>query len=161
MIRIQAEYDGEIEVGVGSERLREFLNDARNFVELMPGVESITAGANDTRRWTIRADVPLLGSMRAVFPVEQTDDGAERIEWSPVSDERKNFLRYAATLEPRGADRTLVRITQRVEMRREKASELHTLAGWIGERRISAEMTRRIGEMMKTFLESARQNLER
>jgi len=161
VFRIQAEYDGEIEVGVGPERVREFLNDARNFVELMPGVESITAGANDTRRWTIRADVPLLGSMRAVFPVEQTDDGAERIEWSPVSDERKNFLRYAATLEPRGADRTLVRITQRVEMRREKASELHTLAGWIGERRISAEMTRRIGEMMKTFLESARQNLER
>ena len=160
MFRIQAEYDGQIEVGVTLARVREFLDDARNFVELMPGIESITAAAEGVRRWLIRADVPILGAMRATFAVRQTEDAPERVEWSPVADERKNLLRYAATLEPRGPGRTLIRITQRVEMRREKASELHTLAVWIGEKRISTEMQRRIGEMMQTFLERARTKLE-
>lgn len=160
MFRIQAEYDDQIEVGASVERVREFLNDTRNFVELMPGVESITAGTGNTRRWVIRADVPVLGAMRAMFNVQQTEDSPERIEWSPVAEERKNLLRYTATFEPHTSGRTLVRITQRVEMRREKASELHMLAGWVGEKRISAEMQRGISDMMRAFLEQARVKLK-
>lgn len=160
MFKIQSDYDGQIEVRASVERVRAFINDTRNFLALMPGVESITEEASDARRWTISADVPLIGQMRATFAVRRTDDRPERIEWSPAGDERKNFLRYAATFEPRGEGGTRVRITQRVEMRRERARELHIMAGLIGESRISAEMERRIGQMMQTFLERARAKLE-
>lgn len=160
MFKIQADYDGQIEVKASADRVREFIRDERNFIELMPGVESISEGAGGIKRWTIRADVPLIGRIRQTFPVRQTEDRPERIEWSPAADERKNLLRYAATFEPRGENRTLVRITQRVELRRERASEIHMLAGLIGERKISAEMERRVGEMMRTFLENARRKLE-
>jgi hypothetical protein len=160
LFKIQADYDGQIEVRASVERVREFIGDARNFVELMPGVDSIIDGAGGVKRWTISANVPLIGEMRQMFPVRQTEDEEDRIEWSPVAEERKNLLRYSATFEPRRENRTLVRITQRVELRRERASEIHTLAGLIGERRISREMEQRVGEMMRTFLENARRKLE-
>ena len=160
MFRIKAEYSEQVELKASVERARKFFSELRNFAELMPGVESIRKEAGGIIRWTVRADMPLLGAMRAAFAVEQTDDSPQRIEWSPAPSERQNYLRYAADFEQRGAASTLVRIVQRVEMRRQHARELHLLAGLVGEGRISAEMQKRVTEMVKTFLERARLKLE-
>lgn len=160
MFRIKAEYSEQVELKTSLERAREFFGELRNFAELMPGVESIRTEASGIIRWTVRADIPLLGAMRAAFAVEQTADTPERIEWSPAAAEKQNYLRYAAAFEQRGPSSTLVRIVQRVEMRRQHARELHLLAGLVGEGRISAEMQKRVTEMVKTFLARARTRLE-
>ena len=160
MFRIKAEYTEQLELRTGVERAREFFTEWRNFVELMPGIESIRAEASGLLRWTVRTDVPVLGPMRAAFAVEKTDDRPDRVEWSPAPIEKKNYLRYAASFVERGASSTIVRITQHVEMRRQHARELHMLAGLVGESRISAEMQKRVAEMIKTFLERARAKLE-
>ena len=159
MFRIKAEHSEQIEVKTSIERAREFFNNLRNVVDLMPGIEGIKSEADGIMRWMVRAEVPMLGSMRAAFTVERTDDRTNRIEWSPASIEKKNFLRYAAVFEERGA-KTLVRIVQHVEMRRRHARELHILAGLVGEGRISAEMQKHVATMIKTFLERARAKLE-
>ena len=159
MFRIKANYSEQLEIKTSLERAREFFGELRNFAELMPGVEGIKAEAGGLMRWMIRADVPMLGAMRAAFTVERTEDKPERLEWSPASIEKQNYLRYAATFEERGA-KTLVRIVQHVEMRRQHAKELHLLAGIVGEGRISAEMQKRVAEMIKTFLQRARAQLE-
>jgi carbon monoxide dehydrogenase subunit G len=159
VFRIKAEYSEQLEVKTSMERAREFFGELRNFVELMPGIEAIKNQAGGIKLWMVRADVPALGSMRANFTVEQTVDSPFHIEWSPASTERMNFLRYVAAFEQRGA-RTLVRIVQHVEMRRQHARDLHLLAGLVGEGRISAEMQRQIAAMIKTFMERARARLE-
>jgi len=45
-------------------------------------------------------------------------------------------------------------------LRRPHAKDLHMLAGLVGEGAISAEMQKRVAEMIKTFLERARVKLE-
>lgn len=160
MFRIKAEYSEQIIVRASIERAREFFGEIRNFVELMPGIESIRSEAGGVMRWMVKAEVPALGTMRQAFTVELTHDRPERIEWSPAAQENKNYLRYAAVFEPKGARATLVRIAQHVEIRRKNAKELHLLAGLIGEGRISAEMQKRVSEMIKTFLERSRERLE-
>lgn len=159
MFRIKAEYSEQVEVKTTLDRAREFFGEMRNFVDLMPGIEAITNEANGIKRWLVRAEVPMLGPMRAGFAVELTEDLPHRIEWSPAHSESKNYLRYAAVFEERGAA-VLVRIVQRVEMRRKHAKELHLMAGLIGENRISAEMEKRVGEMIRTFIQRARTKLE-
>ncbi len=159
MFRIKAEYNEQIEVKTSMERARAFFGELGNIVELMPGIEGIKKEAGGVMRWLVRADVPVLGAMRAAFAVEKTDDRPERLEWSPAAIEKQNYLRYAADFEERGK-KTLVRIVQRVEMRRQHAKELHLLAGLAGETRISAEMQKRVTEMIKTFLQRARAQLE-
>jgi hypothetical protein len=160
VFRIKAEYSEQIVVRASIERAREFFGEIRNFVDLMPGIESIRREANGVMRWMVRAEVPALGTMRQAFAVELTEDRLERLEWSPAPQENKNYLRYAAIFEPRGARATLVRIAQHVEIRRKHAKELHLLAGLVGEGRISAEMQKRVTEMIKTFLERARDRIE-
>lgn len=166
MFQVKASYEGQMDVRASLQRVREFLSDLRNFVELMPGVESITLNAqNETMRgaarWVIRADVPVVGAMRLPFLVAQTENDEGRIEWSPAPNERKNLLRYAATFRrDEETDSTRTRISLRVEVRRQNARELHFLAGLVGDARLSQEMQRRINEMMKGFLEKARGRLQ-
>jgi len=159
MFRIRAEHSEQIEVKTSVERAREFFDNLRNVADLMPGIENITTEASGVKRWMVRADIPMLGTMRVAFAVEQTADQPERIEWSPAATEKKNYLRYAATFQQRGAQ-TLVRIVQHVELRRQHARELHMLAGLAGESRISAELQRRVADMLRTFLARARARLE-
>ena len=141
------------------ERAREFFGELRNFVDLMPGIENIRREAGGIMRWIVRAEVPIIGAVHASFTVEKTQDQPDRLEWSPARSEMKNYLRYAAAFEARGA-KTLIRIAQHVELRRPHAKDLHLLAGLVGEGPISAEMQKRVAEMIKTFLQRARAKLE-
>jgi hypothetical protein len=159
MFQVKAGFDEKLEVKTTLERAREFFGDVRNFAELMPGVEQIKQEAGGVARWLIRAEVPVIGAMRQAFSVAQVEDRPDRIEWSPAPQERVNFLRYYAAFEQQGA-RVLVRVVQRVELRRARPAELHMLAGLVGERRLSAELQKGVTEMMRTFLQRARARLE-
>jgi hypothetical protein len=159
VFQIKAGYDEQLEIRTTLDEARSFFGDLRNFVELMPGVESIKTEAGGVVRWLIRTDVPIIGAIRQAFAVEQTDDRPERIEWSPALQERGNFLRYVAQFEERGA-RVLVKIVQRVELRRQHARELHLMAGLVGAARLSTELQRGVTDMMRTFLQRARAKLE-
>ena len=159
MFRITANFDSQIEVGVPASEARAFFNEPRNFVELMPGVEAIDKLADARRRWTIAAPVPVLGSMRQSFVVAETENTEARVEWSPAPGETANLLRYSAEFTAQGETRTLIRLRQKVEIRRERAKDLHALAGWVGEERISKEMSRGVTTMMNAFLQSAKRRL--
>ncbi len=159
MFRIKASYADQLELSTTVERAREFFGELRNFADLMPGIEGIRKEAGGIIRWAVRADVPIIGAVHATFTVEKTEDSPERLEWSPARSEMKNYLRYAAAFEERG-NKVLIKIVQHVELRRKQAKDLHRLAILVGEGRISAEMQKRVREMIKTFLERARVKLE-
>ena len=160
MFQLRAAFSEQVEWRTSAEAARAFFNDLRNFVELMPGVERITAEAGGIARWLIRAEVPVVGAIRQAFAVSKTLDEPARIEWSPVAGESKNFLRYVATFEERGLT-TRIRIEQRVELRRTSARELHMLAGLAGEGRLSAALQKGVTEMLHSFLQRARARLEK
>lgn len=160
MFTIRANYSDKIEVKTSLEKARAFFADIKNFVELMPSIESIHTDAKGISHWTIRAEIPFAGSMMQRFAVELVENSTERIEWLPVTGESKNLLRYAADFMEKGKDLTLVQFSQTVELRRNSARELHLLAGFAGESIISSEMTKKITEMLKLFIQRARERLE-
>ncbi len=160
MFTIRAAYSDKVEIKTGLQRANEFFTDIKNFVELMPGVESIHTDGKGLTHWKIRAEIPFIGEMRQNFTVELSEKNDERIEWSPAGGEKQNLLRYAVDFTEKGANLTMVQFSQTVEMRRDSARELHLLAGLAGESIISGEMSKRVAEMIKTFVRRARERLE-
>ena len=134
--------------------------DIKNFVELMPGVESIHTDGKGLTHWKIRAQIPIVGEMKQSFTVELSEKNDDRIEWSPAPGEKQNLLRYAVDFVEKAQNLTLVQFSQTVEMRRDSARDLHLLAGLAGESIISGEMSKRVAEMIKTFVQKARERLE-
>ena len=126
----------------------------------MIGVESIIALSDTLHRWTIRVDFPIIGTIKQEFLVERTEDSEETIEWTPAQNEAQNLLKYSADFQPISENETMVRLMQMVELRREKASQLHFLAGMAGEAAISKEMGSHIGKMLDIFLQTAKTRLE-
>nr|MBA2620444.1 hypothetical protein [Acidobacteriota bacterium] len=111
-------------------------------------------------RWTIRAEIPIVGAMRQSFNVELSESSDERIEWRPKSGERENLLRYAADFLEKGEGATLVQFSQNVELRRQRAKDLHLLAGLAGEKRVSQGMQWEVAGMIKKFVQKAKEKLD-
>src|SRR5438270_13711053 len=103
MFAIRAAFDEQVEWRTSAERAREFFSDLRNYAELMPGVERITADALGVARWPIRAEARVVGSLRQAFSVFQAVDPPSGIECSPAAAESKNSLRCSATSVRRAA----------------------------------------------------------
>ncbi|MFN6964913.1 MAG: hypothetical protein ACK4S4_14260 [Pyrinomonadaceae bacterium] len=161
MFTVRAGYSDQIEVRTSADKVREFFADYRNFVELMPGINSIHTDAKGVAHWKIQAEIPLVGQMIQKFAVELAEATEERIEWFPVRSEAQNFLRYSADFLEKARNVTVVQFTQMVELRRRSARELHMLAGVVGESVISNEMSKKISEMIRTFIQRAKEKLEK
>ena len=161
MFTVKAGYSDDIELKTSIDRAREFFADIRNFADLMPGIASIHTDAKGVAHWKIEAELPLVGSMIQKFAVELAEDSEDRIEWFPVPVETQNFLRYSADFLQKAKDVTLVHFSQMVELRRKSARDLHMLAGVAGETLISTEMSKKIAEMIRVFIQRAKERLER
>lgn len=160
MFTVRAAYSDQVEVKTSLEKVGAFFADIKNFVELMPSIESIHTDGKGVTHWKIRAEIPVIGAMQQSFAVELSEKSGERIEWSPLKGEKQNFLRYAVDLIEKEANSTLVQFSQTVEMRRDSARDLHLLAGLAGESIISREMSKRVAEMIKIFVRKMRERLE-
>lgn len=160
MFKVRANFSETFEFEAGFDRVREFFSDIRNFVEHMPSIESIHTDSKGITYWRIRADIPFVGSFVERFAVRETENSDERVEWSPIETESYNLLRYAADFLPKSGRSTLVKFSQNIELRRSSASDLHLLAGLVGETLIGNEMSRRIAHMLHSFIDTARLQIE-
>lgn len=161
MFTIKAGYSNDIEIQSSIEKVREFFSDITNFAELMPGVLQVHTDVKGVAHWKVQAEIPLIGPMLQKFALEIAEDSEDRIEWSPVRAEAENFLRYSADFLEKAKNVTLVHFSQVVELRRKSARDLHYLAGLAGESLISTEMTKRITEMIRVFIDKAKERLEK
>lgn len=161
MFTIRAGYSDNFEVETSVEKVREFFSDIRNFADLMPGIASIHTDAKGVAHWKIETTIPLVGQIMQKFAVELTEDSTERIEWFPVALETQNFLRFSVDFLEKAKDVTKIHFSQMVELRRKSARELHYLAGLAGESLISHEMTKRVSEMIKVFIQRAKEKMEK
>jgi carbon monoxide dehydrogenase subunit G len=161
MFTIRAGYTDDIEVRSSLDRVRDFFADITNFADLMPGVQQVHTDAKGIAHWKVQAEIPFVGQMLQKFDVQLAESTPHRVEWSPLGVETQNFLRYSAEFLEKAKDLTVVRFSQMVELRRKSARELHYLAGLAGESLISSEMTKRISEMIRVFIDRAKERLEK
>src|SRR5687768_8347818 len=108
MFTIRAAYTDKVEVKTNLERVRDFFSDIKNFIDLMPNIESIHTDNKGITHWKIRADIPLIGSFREKFSVEIAEETEDRMEWLPIRGETKNFLRYAVDFFETGVNKTMI-----------------------------------------------------
>lgn len=161
MFTVKAGYSDKIELRSGIEQVREFFADLTNIADLMPGVASIHTDAKGVSHWKIEADIPVVGQMMQNFTVELAEVSEERVEWFPMRAETQNFLRFSTEFYEKAKNVTLVHFSQMVELRRKNARDLHVLAGLAGETLISNEMSKKITEMIKIFIQRAKEKLEK
>jgi len=158
MFRVRSSFKGKIEVNAPLQAVKKFFSNLANFSEMLGGVEGIRREHGGIARWTIATETPV-GHVRFSFPVRETSPHAEVIEWSPAPNERENLLRYSLKLKESNKT-TVVDVTHQVELRRQRAWELHPCVGLMTEARLSNALQRRINEAIEEFLQRVKEKLE-
>src|SRR5438105_14157058 len=123
MFRVKSSFKTELEIKAPIGRIKDFFSDLTNFTELLAGVESIRRESGGIARWTIATDTTV-GRVRLSLPVRETSPHPDVIEWSPALHESQNLLRYSLRFDEQDGT-TLVRVSQQVELRRNRAWDLH------------------------------------
>jgi len=159
MFRVKSSFKTQLEIEAPVSTVRDFFRNLSNFTDLLGGVDNIRRESGGIARWTIATDTPV-GRVRLSLPVRETSPRADVIEWSPAINENQNLLRYQLKFEEKNGV-TLVRVSQQVELRRNRAWDLHPGVGLMGEARLSAALERRINEAIETFLARVKEKLER
>jgi uncharacterized membrane protein len=157
MFRVKSSFKTQFEIQAPADKVRDFFRNLTNFTELLGGVDSIRRESGGIARWTIATDTPV-GRVRLSLPVRETSPHADMIEWSPAINENQNLLRYSLKFEERKGS-TLVRVSQQVELRRNRAWDLHPGVGLMGEARLSSALERRINEAIEGFLARVKEKL--
>jgi carbon monoxide dehydrogenase subunit G len=158
MFRVKSSFKTQLEIEAPVSKVRDFFRNLSNFTDLLAGVDNIRRESGGIARWTIATDTPV-GRVRLSLPVRETSPHADVIEWSPAINENQNLLRYQLKFEEQNGA-TLVRVSQQVELRRNRAWDLHPGVGLMGEARLSAALQRRINEAIETFLARVKERLE-
>ncbi|NNF00906.1 MAG: hypothetical protein HKN25_17960 [Pyrinomonadaceae bacterium] len=161
MFTVRADFSESFEILSKPNSVRLFFSDVKNFIDLMPNIESVHTDANGIMHWKIRVVIPLVGSFSEKFSLSEVSNDDETIEWKPTAGEKHNLMSFSTNFLPKGKNKTLVQFSQIIELRRTSAAELHFLAGFAGESVISGEMTRRISEMLDGFIQNAKDILEK
>jgi carbon monoxide dehydrogenase subunit G len=158
MFRVRSSFKGKIEVQAPLQAVKKFFSNLTNFSDMLGGVEGIRRETGGIARWTIATETPV-GHVRFSFPVRETSPHAEVIEWSPAPNERENLLRYSLKLKEANKT-TVVDVTHQVELRRQRAWELHPAVGLMTEARLSNALQRRINEAIEEFLQRVKEKFE-
>jgi carbon monoxide dehydrogenase subunit G len=159
MFRIKSSFKERIEIKAPLPVVRNFFSQLTNFTDMLPGVESIRRETAGVMRWTIATDTPV-GNVRFSFRLRETSPNDQTIEWSPALNENQNLLRYSLRFEEQNGA-TVVDVSQQVELRRNRAWDLHPGVGLMGEVRLSNALQRRINEAIESFLERVKEKLEK
>ena len=160
MFIIRANFADSFEINTTVERTQSFFSVGSNYVELMPNLDSIHTDGRGITRWMISAEIPFVGRMKQSFAVDflATDT---IIEWHPSPSETQNYLRCVAEIIEQSAAKVLIRYSQNVEIRCQRARDLHPLARMAGEKNISQGMQAEVDLMLKIFISKAKERLER
>ena len=158
MFRVKSSFKTELEIKAPLTKIRDFFSDLTNFTDMLAGVESIRRELGGIARWTIATDTPV-GHIRFSFPVHETSPHLHTIEWSPAPNENENLLRYSLSFDEQKAA-TMIHISQQVELRRNRARDLHPGVGLMGEMRLSNALQRRINDAIQNFLLRVKEKLE-
>src|SRR5437588_9629555 len=159
MFRVKSSFKTELEIKAPIGLIKDFFSDLTNFTEMLAGIEGVRREPGGIVRWMIATDTPV-GQVRFSFPVRETSPHTNTIEWSPAPNESENLLRYSLSFEEEKSA-TRVQVSQQVELRRERARDLHPGVGLMGETRLSNALQRRINEAIENFLVRVKEKLDK
>jgi hypothetical protein len=160
MFIIKSNVNESFEIRSNLAESHSFFSNHQNYTDLMPNLESIHTDIKGITHWNIAVDVPFIGSWKMPFAVDLLS-GDDIIEWIPSPTEKQNFLRCVTQFVEKSDNLVMAKISHNIELRRNKATELHPLAGLAGESMISSQMQIEVAKMMKTFISKAKERLDK
>lgn len=159
MFVAEAAAEASYDVEVNREALRGYVDDIGLFARNMPGVIEVRPLGDSTYLYRTERDIPLSGPMQTDFVIRKRMEADSVTTYESVDRNDDNYMLCRVVIHPLTATSTTIRIQLRLQISRERASEVHWLAPILGSEFISEQMRKDLVTMLDAFIERSNREL--
>ena len=157
---IHAEVEKSASVDLPRSFVRDYINDLSVYPRYFPDILSVTKNSETESVWVYMVDAPLAPTLYFTFTLEEKQSTPDLMVLESKNPE-PDYLYCKAKFDSLGESSTNVTLTFKIKMTREKASDIHFMAGILGEDFISSRMKDKLDGDMETFVENAVKDMHR
>jgi len=155
---ISAEVSRNATVNLEAGFISAYIKNLDIYPKFFPNITSVKE-LNDTEsEWTYRVEAPLASPYNVVFVLLNKSPSADTLFFE--SKEKTNdYLYCRAVLSKISDTKTKVNFVFKISMTREKASDIHILAGLLGEKFLSEKMKERLESDLEEFISKSTKDM--
>jgi len=148
---ISAEVEQSASFNINQKTVHDYFLNLNIYPKYFPDMVSVTDDGNNKSEWTYKVDYPLSPTWDITFDEKENDSPNSQLVFESDKN-NNNYLYCRAVFKNISETQTGVDITIKVTLTREKASDIHFLAGIMGEKLISEKMKSKLEDDLQTFI---------
>jgi hypothetical protein len=155
MFTIQASLRRVYEVPVSVARLCDFFSHPDSFARNMPIIEYVVPVEDyDVSRWHFKVKVPIISPIEWDFLIRRRVSAETGEIFYSADEDAADFFRCEVYVRENPNGMTDADVSLQMRVVRERASEIHPLAGMVGDQWISRIVHERMDKMATTFVQN-------
>ncbi len=155
---LSAEVERNTSINLDKNFIYTYVKDLSIYPKFFPNIVSVTK-VNDTEsQWLYRVEAPLAAPYNLTFLLEDKSPSSDTLLFES-KDKLVDYLYCRAALTETAEKKTKVTFVFKISMTREKASDVHVLAGILGEKFLSEQMKSKLEGDLETFISKASKDM--
>lgn len=151
---ISADVTRSATVNLPLEFISSYIKNLDIYPKFFPHIVSVVRSGDAQSEWVYRVEAPLSSPYNVKFVLEDKSPSIDTLIFESV-DKVRDYLYCSAILSKTNDSRTNVNFLFKISMTREKASDVHILAGILGEKYLSEKMKERLESDLGDFVSDA------
>ncbi len=157
-LTISASVERNANINLDKEFISTYIKNIDIYPKFFPNVESVKK-LNDTEsEWLYKVEAPLASPYNLTFVLEDKSKGTDTLLYES-KDGSRDYLYCNAVLSKMSEKKTKISFIFKISMTREKASDVHVLAGILGEKFLSEKMKEKLEGDLETFISKATKDM--
>lgn len=154
---MSAEVERTATINLDKDFIAQYIKDLQIYPKFFPNIVSVSK-LNDTEsEWLYKVEAPLATPYNLTFLLEDKSSGDTLLFES--KDKIKDYLYCSGVLQQTAENKTKIAFVFKISMTREKASDIHFLAGILGEKFLSEQMKSKLESDLETFISKATKDM--
>jgi len=155
---ISAQVERNASINLDKEFIAAYIKDIEIYPKFFPNIVSVKK-LNDTEsEWLYRVEAPLASPYNLTFVLEYKSFSGDTLLFESKEGSR-DYLYCNAILSQVSEKKTKIAFIFKISMTREKASDVHFLAGILGEKFLSDRMKEKLEGDLETFISKATKDM--
>jgi hypothetical protein len=155
---ISAQVERNANVNLDKDFISTYIKNLEIYPKFFPNVVTVTKVSDTESEWLYKVEAPLASPYNLTFVLEDRSPGTDTLLFESKESAR-DYLFCKAVLSQLSEKKTKIDFIFKISMTRENASDVHFLAGILGEKFLSDRMKEKLEGDLETFISKATKDM--
>lgn len=156
---LSAEVEKSSTINLAKDIVIDYIMNLDIYPKYFPDVVSVTKLNEKDSEWLYRIKAPLASAYNLTFVLEDRSPSRDTLLYESKDTASRDYLNCKAVFLSIDNNKTQVTLHFKISMKRDKASDVHFMAGLLGESFLSARMKEKLDGDMDAFISSVTKDM--